>query len=63
MKMGNTMAKPVMLCVSDLNGMNFQVVTSPDEFYTESTLKTKTNSILIKTAIDSNKDKKFLTDD
>jgi hypothetical protein len=54
---------PVMLYVSDLNGMNFIAVTPPDEFYIEYTLKPKTNSILIKTAIDSNNDKKFLADD
>lgn len=54
---------PVMLYVSDLNGMNFIAVTPPDEFYIEYTLKSKTNSILIKTAIDSNNDKKFLADD
>ena len=54
---------PVMLYVSDLNGMNFTPVTPPNEFYIEYTLKPKTNSILIKTAIDSNNDKKFLADD
>jgi hypothetical protein len=54
---------PVMLYVSDLSGMNFQAVTPPDEFYIEYTLKPKTNSIIIKTAIDSNNDKKFLADD
>ncbi|NRA13187.1 MAG: hypothetical protein HRT57_14660, partial [Crocinitomicaceae bacterium] len=54
---------PVMLYVSDLNGLNFQGVTPPDEFYIEYTLKPKTNSILIKTAIDSNNDKKFIADD
>lgn len=54
---------PVMLYVSDLNGMNFIAGAPPDEFYIEYTLKPKTNSILIKTAIDSNNDKKFLADD
>lgn len=54
---------PVMLYVSNLNGTNFQPVTPPDEFYIEYTLYPETNTILIKTAIDSNKDLEFLVDD
>jgi hypothetical protein len=54
---------PVMLYVSKLNGADFQAVTPPDEFYIEYTLYAETNSILIKTAIDSNKDFEFLVDD
>ena len=54
---------PVMLYVSELNGTKFQAVTPPDEFYIEYTLYAETNTILIKTAIDSNKDLEFLIDD
>lgn len=54
---------PVMLYVSNLNGTNFQAVTPPDEFYIEYKLYAETNTILIKTAIDSNKDLEFLVDD
>lgn len=54
---------PVMLYVSELNGKNFQAVTPPDEFYIRYELNRETNSMLIKTAIDSNGDKKFLADD
>jgi len=54
---------PVMLYVSALDGKDFKAVTPPDEFFIDYTLKKKSNSILIKTAIDSNNDLKFLKDD
>lgn len=54
---------PVMLYISNLDGTNFQQITPENEYFVDYTLYEKTNSILIKTSIDSNKDLKFLKDD
>lgn len=54
---------PVMLYVSNLDGSDFKQITPEDEYFIDYTLYKQTNSILIKTAIDSNKDKKYLVDD
>lgn len=54
---------PVMLYVSNLDGTNFTQITPQTEHFIDYNLYAQTNSILIKTAIDSNKDLKFLTDD
>lgn len=54
---------PVMLYVSKLDGSEFTKITPEDEYFIDYTLYSQTNSILIKTAIDSNKDNKYLVDD
>lgn len=54
---------PVMLYISNLDGSEFKMITPEDEYFIEFTLYEKTNSLLIKTAIDSNNDKKFKKDD
>jgi len=54
---------PVMLFVSNLDGTEFTQITPQTEHFVDYNLYAQTNSILIKTAIDSNKDLKFLTDD
>ena len=54
---------PVMLNVSNLDGTDFTQITPQTEHFIDYNLYTQTNSILIKTAIDSNKDLTFLTDD
>ncbi len=53
----------VMLYTSNLDGTNFQQITPPNEYFLDYTIYPKTNSILIKTVIDSNNDLKFLKDD
>lgn len=54
---------PVMLYVSDLNGQNFTQITPEDEQFIDYTFYAATNTILIKTVIDSDKNLKFLTND
>ena len=54
---------PVMLYISDLNGENFTQITPEDEQFIDYTFYAATNTILIKTVIDSDKNLKFLTDD
>lgn len=54
---------PVMLYISNLDGSNFTQITPKSEYFIDYKMYQQTNSILIKTAIDSNKDKKFLVDD
>lgn len=54
---------PVMLYISNLDGSEFTQITPETEYFIDYKLYSQTNSILIKTAIDSNKDLKFLVDD
>jgi len=54
---------PVMLYISDLNGLNFTQVTPDDEQFIDYTFYKETQSIMIKTVIDSDKNKSFLSND
>lgn len=50
---------PVVLCVSDLYGQNFVQVTSDEERFIDYTYNEETKTIMIKTLIDSDSNKKF----
>ena len=50
---------PVMFCISDSEGKNLVNVTPDDEQFVNYFYYKETNIILVKTAIDANKDKKF----
>jgi hypothetical protein len=50
---------PVVLCVSDLYGRNFTQVTSDEEQFIDYTYNEETQTIMIKTIVDSDSNKKF----
>lgn len=50
---------PVMLFISDIYGKNFVQITPENEKYSDYTYYKQTNTILIKTIIDSDNDKSF----
>ena len=54
---------PVMLFVSDMYGKNFTQITPSDEQFVDYTYYKQTQTILLKTIIDSDKDKKFSNTD
>lgn len=54
---------PVMLYVSDLNGKNFTQITPDDQQFIDYTYYKETKSIMIKTVLDSDKNKAFLSND
>jgi hypothetical protein len=54
---------PVMLFVSDLNGRNFTQITPDNEKFIDYFYYPETNTILVKTIIDSNNDKMFSSAD
>jgi hypothetical protein len=50
---------PVVLCISDLYGKNFVQVTSDDEQFMDYDYNEETETIMIKTLVDSDNNKKF----
>ncbi|PHR34148.1 MAG: hypothetical protein COA38_04245 [Fluviicola sp.] len=54
---------PVMLYISDLNGQNFTQITPENEQFIDYTFYKETQSIMIKTIVDSDKNKSFLAND
>lgn len=54
---------PVMLYVSDLDGKNFTQITPDDQQFIDYTYYKETQSIMIKTVLDSDKNKAFLSND
>ena len=54
---------PVMLYVSDLDGRNFTQITPDDQHFLDYTYYKETQSIMIKTVLDSDKNKAFMSND
>lgn len=54
---------PVMLYISDLDGSNFTQITPEDEHFLDYTYYPETQSIMIKTILDSDGNKKFHSND
>jgi hypothetical protein len=54
---------PVMLYISDLNGKNFTQITPEDQHFIDYTYYEETQSIMIKTVLDSDNNKAFLPND
>ncbi|MFK7783895.1 MAG: hypothetical protein AB8B56_02205 [Crocinitomicaceae bacterium] len=50
---------PVVLCISDLYGRNFTQITSDEEQFVDYTYNEETETIMIKTLMDSDGNKKF----
>ncbi len=54
---------PVMLYISDLDGTNFTQITPDDQHFIDYTYYPETQSIIIKTMLDSDGNKEFLSND